>query len=86
MPPLGRSVAAQINLDELESIPLNLERGAIGRPDAADLQREVERLMSLGAWRVAWDYPPDPDFIVLSDPDGNVFCVVDGARYTATHS
>jgi hypothetical protein len=24
--------------------------------------------------------PPEPDFVVLADPDGNVFCVVDLSR------
>ena len=33
--------------------------------------------MSLGAERVDWDlYPEDPDFVVLADPDGNRFCIV----------
>lgn len=28
-----------------------------------------------------WDlYPPDPHFVVLGDPDGNPFCVVDLSR------
>lgn len=46
--------------------------------DSADEQRaEVERLVSLGASRVEWNYPDDADFIVLADPDGNLFCVVD---------
>lgn len=41
-------------------------------------QGEVERLVALGARVVDWElYPPDPDFVVLADPDGNVFCVVD---------
>ncbi|MFB6437768.1 VOC family protein [Streptomyces sp. NPDC056411] len=45
--------------------------------DAADQAAEVERLVSLGARRVAWDlYPEDADFIVLADPDGNRFCVI----------
>ncbi|MCA1824703.1 MAG: VOC family protein [Frankia sp.] len=39
-------------------------------------QREVERLIALGATRPAWDYPPDADFVVLADPDGNEFCVI----------
>ncbi|MGC4939669.1 VOC family protein [Kribbella sp. DT2] len=44
----------------------------------AEQESEVERLVGLGAQRVEWDsYPPDPDFVVLADPDGNVFCVVD---------
>jgi catechol 2,3-dioxygenase-like lactoylglutathione lyase family enzyme len=39
---------------------------------------ETARLVSLGARRVDWDsYPEDPDFIVLEDPDGNRFCIVD---------
>ncbi|MFI6454550.1 VOC family protein [Streptosporangium amethystogenes] len=47
-------------------------------PDAAGQASEVERLVSLGAERVDWDlYPDDPDFVVLADPEGNVFCVVD---------
>ena len=37
---------------------------------------EVERLVQLGARRYAWNYPPDADYIVLEDPDGNLFCVV----------
>lgn len=38
----------------------------------------VERLVRLGARRVEdWPYPPDADFVVLEDPAGNLFCVVD---------
>jgi catechol 2,3-dioxygenase-like lactoylglutathione lyase family enzyme len=40
--------------------------------------RHVERLVALGAARVdEWPYPPDADFVVLRDPDGNEFCVID---------
>lgn len=39
-------------------------------------QNEVERLVRLGATRYPWRYRPDADFIVLEDPDGNLFCVV----------
>jgi catechol 2,3-dioxygenase-like lactoylglutathione lyase family enzyme len=53
--------------------------------DAADQAAEVERLVSLGARRVDWDrYPDDADFIVLADPDGNRFCVIDTGPCTAT--
>jgi hypothetical protein len=46
--------------------------------DAADQAREIERLVALGAARVDWDlYPPDPDFVVLADTEGNRFCVID---------
>ncbi|WP_145028885.1 VOC family protein [Paenibacillus sp. OAE614] len=37
---------------------------------------EVERLLTLGASRYPWRYPRDADFVVLEDPDGNLFCVV----------
>ena len=46
--------------------------------DAAEQAAETARLISLGARRVDWDsYPDDPDFVVLADPDGNRFCIVD---------
>ncbi|TDD40547.1 VOC family protein [Actinomadura sp. KC06] len=49
--------------------------------NAADQAAEVERLVSLGAAHVDWDlYPEDPDFIVLADPEGNRFCVIDTGR------
>jgi predicted enzyme related to lactoylglutathione lyase len=47
-------------------------------PDAHEMATETERLVSLGAEIVDWDaYPDDPDFIVLADPAGNRFCIVD---------
>ena len=46
--------------------------------DAAEQKAEVARLVSLGARHVDWDsYPDDPDFVVLADTEGNLFCVVD---------
>jgi catechol 2,3-dioxygenase-like lactoylglutathione lyase family enzyme len=43
--------------------------------------RHVERLVGLGASRVEdWPYPADADFVVLRDPDGNEFCVIDHAE------
>jgi predicted enzyme related to lactoylglutathione lyase len=46
--------------------------------NAAEQAAEIERLVSLGAERVDWDlYPADPDFVVLADPEGNRFCIVD---------
>jgi catechol 2,3-dioxygenase-like lactoylglutathione lyase family enzyme len=42
--------------------------------------RHVQRLVGLGATVVEdWDYPEDPDFVVLRDPDGNEFCIIDHA-------
>jgi catechol 2,3-dioxygenase-like lactoylglutathione lyase family enzyme len=37
---------------------------------------EVERLVALGASRYPWRYSPNADYVVLEDPDGNLFCVV----------
>lgn len=41
-----------------------------------DQKSEVERLVSLGATRYPWRHRPGDDFVVLEDPDGNLFCVV----------
>jgi catechol 2,3-dioxygenase-like lactoylglutathione lyase family enzyme len=41
-----------------------------------DREGEVERLVKIGATRYPWRYKPGQDFIVLEDPDGNLFCVV----------
>ena len=42
---------------------------------------EVRRLIALGATEVHWDKrPPDADYVILADPEGNRFCVVDTAR------
>lgn len=44
----------------------------------AEQEAEVERLVSLRAERVPdWPYPENPDFVVLGDPEGNLFCVLD---------
>lgn len=47
---------------------------------AAEQASEVDRLVGLGARRVVWDYPADPDFVVLADTEGNRFCVVDAGH------
>ena len=48
--------------------------------DAAEQADEIDRLIGLGATRVPWDsYPEDPDFVVLADPEGNRFCVIDAS-------
>jgi predicted enzyme related to lactoylglutathione lyase len=45
---------------------------------ADDQAAEVARLKALGATDVHWDKkPPDADYIILADPEGNRFCVVD---------
>jgi len=43
-----------------------------------DQAGEVKRLIALGATEVHWDKrPPDADYVILADPEGNRFCVVD---------
>ncbi len=37
---------------------------------------EVERLVRLGASRYPWNYPSGADYVVLADPDDNLFCIV----------
>jgi predicted enzyme related to lactoylglutathione lyase len=45
---------------------------------AEDQAAEVRRLIGLGATEVHWDKrPPDADYVILADPEGNRFCVVD---------
>ncbi|MFE4698371.1 VOC family protein [Streptomyces sp. NPDC001935] len=82
MPADGAGVRLSLGLSETPvqerpRIHLDLYAG-----DAADQAAEVERLVSLGARRVAWDrYPDDADFVVLADPDGNRFCVIDTGHH-----
>jgi catechol 2,3-dioxygenase-like lactoylglutathione lyase family enzyme len=42
-------------------------------PNQADV---VKRLVNLEAARCPWVYPPGADYVVLEDPDGNLFCVI----------
>lgn len=42
------------------------------KPDA-----QVARLLELGATRASRVPEPDEDFVLMQDPEGNVFCVVD---------
>jgi catechol 2,3-dioxygenase-like lactoylglutathione lyase family enzyme len=69
VPPDG--LGPRLHLDENDRTHLDL-----WVDNAADQAAEVERLVSLGATRVPWDYPRDADFVVLADTEGNLFCVV----------
>ena len=47
---------------------------------AEDQAGEVRRLIALGATAVHWNKrPPDADYVILADPEGNRFCVVDAS-------
>jgi len=69
VPPSGAGTA--LLLDETDITHLDLHVGS-----EQEQQAEVERLIALGARRVDWVYPPDASFVVLSDTEGNLFCVV----------
>lgn len=73
---LGTGLGLQLSTTVAEQHPrVHLDLYAA---DAAEQAAELERLVSLGAERVEWDlYPEDPDFVVLADPEGNRFCIVD---------
>ena len=46
-----------------------------------DQVAEVTRLVELGATEIEWDKrPPDADYVILADPEGNRFCVIDTNR------
>ncbi|WP_278103104.1 VOC family protein [Microbacterium proteolyticum] len=47
---------------------------------ADDQAAELRRLVGLGATEVEWDgRPADADYVILQDPEGNRFCVIDAA-------
>jgi catechol 2,3-dioxygenase-like lactoylglutathione lyase family enzyme len=72
----GTSIALQTSRTPPQDYPrMHLD---LHVADAAEQEAEAARLVSLGATRVDWDsYPDDPDFVVLADPEGNRFCIVD---------
>lgn len=76
-PPEG--TGPTLSLDQVRSslqIPPRLHLDLYTDDQAA----EVERLIALGATEVQWDKrPPDADYVILADPEGNRFCVVDTA-------
>lgn len=75
-----RGAGPRLHLDEDDRTHLDL-----WVDDAGEQLAEVNRLISLGAQRVDdWEYPLDADFVVLADPVGNLFCVVDLTHGSAT--
>lgn len=52
--------------------------GLVGEERMAALETECDRLVALGAKRVRRDEPAPPmsaGFIVMTDPEGNEFCL-----------
>jgi hypothetical protein len=78
VPPDGRGTALALDTSEspLQKHPrIHLD---LFVDSAAEQAVEIDRLISLGATRVDWDlYPESPDFVVMADTEGNIFCVVD---------
>ncbi len=66
-----------LSLDQVRStvqVPPRIHLDLYTEDQAAD----VGRLIELGASEVHWDKrPADADYIILADPEGNRFCVVD---------
>src|SRR5215207_7147175 len=70
------------------NISLDRQRSSVQIPPrihldlyADDQAAEVARLLSLGAAEVHWDKrPADADYVILADPEGNRFCVIDASR------
>jgi catechol 2,3-dioxygenase-like lactoylglutathione lyase family enzyme len=73
--PAGRGVSVSLQrTDHASREPVRLHLDLYTREQA----RHVDRLLALGAESVTeWPYPADADFVVLRDPDGNEFCVID---------
>jgi catechol 2,3-dioxygenase-like lactoylglutathione lyase family enzyme len=69
------------------NLSLDLQRSDVQVPPrihldlyADDQVAEVQRLLDLGATRIHWDrQPPDADYVILADPEGNRFCVIDAS-------
>jgi catechol 2,3-dioxygenase-like lactoylglutathione lyase family enzyme len=70
------------------NLSLDLQRSEVQVPPRIHLDLytddqagEVKRLIALGATEVHWSKrPPDADYVILADPEGNRFCVVDTTR------
>jgi catechol 2,3-dioxygenase-like lactoylglutathione lyase family enzyme len=73
-------VGPNVSLDEHHStvnLPPRIHLDLYSQDQAAD----VKRLIALGATEVHWDKrPPDADYVILADPEGNRFCVVDASE------
>jgi hypothetical protein len=70
------------------NLSLDLQRSEVQVPPRIHLDLytddqagEIKRLIALGATEVHWSKrPPDADYVILADPEGNRFCVVDTTR------
>ena len=70
VPPKGEGVRLHLDEEDRTHLDLWVDR------ESSDLDTEVDRLVAIGAQRVDWVYPEGADFVVLSDTEGNLFCVI----------
>ena len=72
-------VGPNVSLDRVRSevhIPPRIHLDLYAEDQAA----EVRRLIGLGATEVHWDKrPADADYVIMADPEGNRFCVIDAS-------
>jgi catechol 2,3-dioxygenase-like lactoylglutathione lyase family enzyme len=72
-------VGPNVSLDRVRSevhVPPRIHLDLYSDDQAAD----IKRLIALDATEVHWDKrPPDADYVILADPEGNRFCVVDAS-------
>ena len=75
------SVGPHVSLDVMRSsrvLPPRIHLDLYADDQAA----EVARLVELGAREVEWSgRPADADYVILEDPEGNRFCVVDTSEH-----
>ena len=70
VPPSGEGLRLHLDEEDRTHLDLWVDR------NLSDWEKEVDRLIALGATRVDWVYPEDADFVVLADTEGNYFCVI----------
>lgn len=82
-PPSQQGTRLAVQRDERAADPVPRVHLDLVVDSATEQRDEIERLVGLGATAVDWPhYPADPDFVVLADPAGNRFCVVDASHGT----
>ena len=75
---IGTRIAVQRSVTPVQEQPRVHLDLVVDSP--AEQTSEIDRLVGLGAARVPWNYPDDADFVVLADPEGNRFCIVDASH------
>jgi predicted enzyme related to lactoylglutathione lyase len=75
VPPEANCPAVTLDSDDGMHLDLYVE-------SEEELVAEVDRLVGLGARQADWTYPDGAAFVVLTDTEGNLFCVANvGTRH-----